>query len=59
MINTRLVTIKTIDSDNMMLTLYYGTKQADKAMMRGVATASHDDLLELIEQFRMYGVGDD
>lgn len=59
MINTRLVTIKTVDSDNMLLTLYYGLKQADKAMIRGVAAASHDELLELIEQFKMYGVGDE
>lgn len=58
MSNTRLVAIKMVDEDNMILVLYYGRKQADKAMMRGVKEATHQDLIELVEQFRMYGAGD-
>lgn len=56
--NTRLVTIQRIDEDSMMLTLYYGKKKADQAIMSGLKEATRDDLLATIEQFRLYGVGD-
>lgn len=57
--NTRLVTIQRIDEDSMKLTLYYGNKKADQAIMQGVKECSREDLLATIEQFRLYGVGDD
>lgn len=57
--NTRLVVIRPIDKDSMMLSLYYGNRKADQAVMSGLKEASHEDLLATIEQFRLYGAGDD
>lgn len=57
--NTRLVVIQPMDEDSMMLTLYYGNRKADRAVMSGLKAASRDDLLATIEQFRLYGAGDD
>lgn len=56
--NTRLVVIRQINEDTMRLSLYYGRKLADKADMSGVKEASHQELLDVIEQFRKYGIAD-
>lgn len=56
--NTRLVSIVQLNEDMMQLTLYYGNKKADRAEMSGVKDASHQQLLDVIEQFRKYGIQD-
>lgn len=55
--NTRLVTLKSaMDGDALLLTLYYGNKKADKALLWYKDYDGWDHIRSEIENFRLYGL---
>lgn len=58
MANTRLVKIETLSVKEMHLSLYYGNKFVEKARLTDCDTLSNKEILDTIEVFRVYGLGD-
>lgn len=59
MSNTRLVKITTLSTKEMHLSLYYGNKFVEKAKLTDCDTLSNKEICDTIEQFRMYGLGEE
>ena len=59
MSNTRLVKIETMSVKELHLSLYYGNKFVEKAKIVQCDELSNQEILETIEEFRMYGLGEE
>lgn len=58
--NTRLVTVKTaMNGDALDMTLYYGNKKADRALLWFKDYNGWEEIRDAIEYFRLYGLEDD
>lgn len=57
--NTRLVKITTLSAKEIHLSLYYGNKFVEKARIVGVDELTNAEILDTIEQFRLYGLGEE
>ena len=56
--NTRLVKIQTLSSKEIHLSLYYGNKFVEKAKITSCDELTNEEILDTIEEFRLYGIGD-
>lgn len=59
MTNTRLVKIETLSVKEIHLSLYYGNKFVEKAKIAGCDELSNKEILDTIEVFRVYGLGEE
>lgn len=59
MTNTRLVKIETMSVKEMHLSLYYGNKFVEKAKLTDCDMLSNKEILDTIEVFRVYGLGEE
>lgn len=59
MSNTRLVKITTLSTKETHLSLYYGDKFVEKARIIGCDELTGLEIRDTIEQFRMYGLGEE
>lgn len=57
--NTRLVKIETLSVKEMHLSLYYGSKFVEKARLTDCDKLSNKEILDTIEVFRVYGLGEE
>lgn len=59
MSNIRLVKIETMSVKEMHLSLYYGNKFIEKAKLTECDMLSNKEILDTIEVFRVYGLGEE
>lgn len=59
MSNTRLVKITTLSTKEIHMSLYYGNKFVEKARIVGVDELTNKEILDTVELFRIYGLGEE